>query len=349
MLDFISLTTRMKKESNITIHDIAKALSISGSTVSRALNDNSRISEKTKNAVRDMAKKLGYQPNALASNLRTNCTKTIGVIIPRISRYFFSSAITGIEELAREKGYSVIICQSNDLEEREADCVQTLFASRVDGVISSIALNTDNYDHYKTFTNRNIPLVFFDRVCDELETSKVVVDDFKGGFIAAEHLISKGCKRIAHISGPQHLNIYINRLQGYLKAMRKHNITIDKEHILESPLTREDGMACAKKLLESSNPPDAIFAANDTTALSIILYAKEKGIRIPEDLAIVGFSNEPFSEYLSPSLTTIEQSGFDVGVKATELLLDIINNKTGNTQETIVLPVNLIERESSNR
>ena len=339
----------MKKESNITIHDIAKALEISGSTVSRALNNNSRISEKTKKAVHDMAKTLGYQPNALASNLRTSCTNTIGVIIPRISRYFFSSAITGIEEFAREKGFNVIICQSNDHKERESDCVQTLFASRVDGVISSIALNTDNYDHYKTFTNRNIPLVFFDRVCDELETCKVVVDDFKGGFLAAEHLISKGCKRIAHISGPQHLNLYINRLQGYLKAMRKHNIQIYEDQIIESQLNREDGLACAKKLLESSNPPDAIFAANDTTALSIILYAKEKGIKIPQELAVVGFSNEPFSEYLSPSLTTIEQSGFDVGLKATELLLDIIQNKTGNRQETIVLPVRLIERESSNK
>ncbi|MPQ47230.1 substrate-binding domain-containing protein [Marinifilum sp. N1E240] len=339
----------MKKENNITIHDIAKALNISGSTVSRALNNNTRISEKTKKAVRDKAKELGYQPNALASNLRTSCTNTIGVIIPRISRYFFSSAITGIEEFAREKGFNVIICQSNDLEARESDCVQTLFASRVDGVISSVALKTNNYEHYKTFTNRNIPLVFFDRVCDELETSKVVVDDFKGGFIAAEHLISKGCKRIAHISGPQHLNIYINRLQGYLKALRKHDITVDQNLILESPLTREDGLRCAKELLESSNPPDAIFAGNDTTALSIILYAKEKGIRIPEDLAIMGFSNEPFSEYLSPSLTTVEQSGFDVGIKATELLIDIITNKSGNTQETIVLPVKLIERESTNK
>lgn len=339
----------MKKESHITIHDIAKALNISGSTVSRALNDNSRISDKTKKAVRDMAKQLGYQPNALASNLRTSCTKTIGVIIPRISRYFFSSAITGIEELARTRGYNVIICQSNDQEARESDCVQTLFASRVDGVISSIAINTENFEHYKTFTDRNIPLVFFDRVCDELETSQVVVDDFKGGFIAAEHLISKGCKRIAHIGGPQHLNIYINRLQGYLKALRKHNFKIEEDLIIESLLTREDGKACAKKLLDSPKRPDAIFAANDISALSIILYAKEIGLRIPEDLAVVGFSNEPFSEYVSPSLTTIEQSGFDVGTKATELLLDIITNKTGNHQETIVLPVKLIERESSNR
>jgi len=339
----------MKKESNITIHDIAKALGISGSTVSRALNNNSRISEKTKKAVRDMAKELGYQPNAIASNLRTSCTKTIGVIIPRISRYFFSSAIAGIEELARKIGYNVIICQSNDELERESDCVQTLFASRVDGVISSIAINSENYEHYKTFTNRNIPLVFFDRVCDELETGKVVVDDFKGGFLAAEHLISKGCKRIAHIGGPQHLNIYINRLQGYLKALRKHDIEVEDDLIIYSNLTREHGRICAKKLLATPNRPDAIFAANDTTALSIILYAKEKGIRIPEDLAVVGFSNEPFSEFLSPSLTTVEQSGFDVGMKATELLLDTIQNKTGNRQETIVLPVKLIERESSDK
>jgi len=241
------------------------------------------------------------------------------------------------------------MCIRDSLREREADCTQTLFASRVDGVISSVSLDSENYDHYKVFTNKNIPLVFFDRVCDEIETSKVVVDDFKGGFLAAEHLISKGCKRIAHIGGPQHLNIYINRLQGYLKALRKHKLPVENELMLFNNLTREEGHLAAEKLLNLPNPPDAIFAANDTSALSVILHAKEKGLRIPEDMAIVGFSNEPFSEYLSPSLTTIEQSGFEVGSKATELLLDMIQNKIENRQETIVLPVKLIERESSNR
>ena len=337
----------MKKDGEITIHDIAKALSVSGSTVSRALNDSPRISEKTKKAVREMAQNLGYQPNAIASNLRNKNTHTIGVIIPKVSRYFFSSAITGIEEYAREKGYNVIICQSNEMRDREAECARTLFASRVDGVISSIALDSTDYDHFNLFTEKNIPILFFDRVCDEIETCKVVVDDFKGGFMAAEHLISKGCKRIAHIGGPQHLNLYINRLQGYLKALRKHNLQVEEELILFNNLTREEGSKAAKKLLSGPNIPDAVFAASDTAALSVILYARENNIKIPEELAIVGFSNEPFSEYITPSLTTVEQSGFEVGKRATELLLDMIQTKDINKHQTIVLPVNLIERESS--
>ncbi|MFA8433068.1 MAG: LacI family DNA-binding transcriptional regulator [Marinifilaceae bacterium] len=339
----------MKKEGEVTIHDIAKALKVSGSTVSRALNNNPRISEKTRKAVREMAEQLGYQPNAIASNLRNSRTNTIGVIIPKVSRYFFSSAITGIEEHARERGFNVIICQSNDIKEREADCTQTLFASRVDGVISSVSLDSENYDHYKVFTNKNIPLVFFDRICDEIETSKVVVDDFKGGFLAAEHLINKGCKRIAHIGGPQHLNLYINRLQGYLKALRKHKLPVEQELMIFNNLNREEGFEAAEKLFSLPNPPDAIFAANDTTALSVMLHAKERGIKVPEELAVVGFSNEPFSEYITPSLSTVEQSGFEVGHKATELLLDMIQNKIEDKQETIVLPVKLIERQSSNR
>lgn len=338
----------MSKGNNITIHDIAKALNISASTVSRALNDNSRISEKTKKAVKKMAEKLSYQPNAIASNLRTNCTKTIGVIIPRINRHFFSSAITGIEDLARKQGYSVIICQSNDQQIRETDCINTLFASRVDGVIASVAINSDNQDNYKIFTSRNIPLVFFDRISDELDTNMVLVDDFKGGFIATQHLLSKGCNKIAHLGGPLHLNIYINRLQGYLKALRMQNIPVTDSFIIHSNLSKEDGYKFAEEIFSQEIKPDAVFTANDTSALGVIQYCKDNDIKIPQDLAIVGFSNEPFAEYISPSLTTIEQSGFQVGLKAAELLLDVISTDDENRQVTsIVLPVKLIERQSS--
>ncbi|QZT36750.1 LacI family transcriptional regulator [Halosquirtibacter xylanolyticus] len=333
-------------EQNITIHDIAKKLGISSSTVSRALNNNSRISDKTKAKVLELANELGYKPNAAATALRMKRTKTIGLIIPKINRHFFSDAINGVEKYAKSKGYNVIITQSNESEAQEKECIQTLLHAGVDGIIASIALVKNDYQHYYKIIDREVPLVFFDRICDEIESNKVVVDDFKGGFLAAEHLISQGCKQIAHIAGPQHLNLYINRTQGFFKALRKHNMEPFASEILENYLTREEGEEAAKILLGGKKRPDAIFASNDTVCLSLIEYAKQHNIAIPDELAIIGFSNEPYAKLISPSLSTIEQRGYDVGYKATELLITNIDNQT-NTHETIVLPIKLIERESS--
>ncbi|QZE14646.1 LacI family transcriptional regulator [Halosquirtibacter laminarini] len=335
-------------EQNITIHDIAKKLGISSSTVSRALNNNSRISDKTKKRVLELAEELGYKPNAAATALRMKRTKTIGLIIPKINRHFFADAINGVEKYATTHGYNVIITQSNENEEQEKSCIETLLHAGVDGIIASIALVKNDYQHYRKIIKREIPLVFFDRICDEIESNKVIVDDFKGGFLAAEHLISQGCKKIAHIAGPQHLNLYINRTQGFLKALRKHNMEPYEGGMLENYLTIEEGKEAAIKLLDTPNRPDGIFASNDTVCLSLIEHAEKKGISIPNDLAIIGFSNEPYAKLISPSLSTIEQRGYDVGFKATELLIRNIEYPSNNL-ETIVLPINLIIRKSSNK
>ncbi|MCT4673488.1 MAG: LacI family transcriptional regulator [Prolixibacteraceae bacterium] len=335
-------------EQNITIHDIAKRLGISSSTVSRALNNHSRISDRTKKRVHELAEELGYRPNAAATALRMKRTKCIGLIIPKITRHFFADAINGVEKYAKSKGYSVIITQSNEKEEQEQECIQTLLHAGVDGIIASIALIKNNYQHYHKIIEKEVPLVFFDRVCDEIETNKVVVDDFGGGFTAAEHLISQGCKKIAHIAGPQHLNLYINRTQGFLKALRKHNIEPFKGEILENYLTKEEGDQAAKLLLDQDQRPDAIFASNDTVCLSLLEYAQKHKIAIPEELSIIGFSNEPYAKLISPSLSTIEQKGDAVGYKATELLIENIENQSSKPQ-TIVLPIKLIARDSTAR
>lgn len=332
----------------ITIHDIARELNIDSSTVSRALNDNSRVKQKTKNLVNAKAQELGYQRNLLASNLRSNKTNTIGVIIPRISRYFFSSAIAGIEETAYDAGYNVTICQSLDQLQREKKIIESLSANRVDGVLISISMETKDDQYLQILKNIGTPLVFFDRHIDMPGNSIVVIDDFQGGFDATEHLISQGCKNIAHFSGPQELEIYKNRFKGYRAALEKHNIPLIHELILTSKLMENDGIENAKKLLALKIPVDGIFSSNDTTAISAMQYLKEKGIKIPEDIAIVGFSNEPISSVIEPSLTTIDQSAFEMGKKAITLLLSRIKNKNENTEtESIIMKPILLKRNSS--
>lgn len=334
----------------VTIHDIAKALNINSSTVSRALNDSPRVTKKTKDKILRTAQKMGYQRNLLASNLRRNVTNTIGVVVPRISRHFFSSVIQGVEETAYLAGYSVIICQSLEQLERERNILETLAANRVDGVLMSISMETTNYSHIQGLKNRGIPLVFFDRHPNVSGTNNVLIDDFKGGFDATQHLITKGCKNIVHFSGPQELEIYKNRFRGYKVALEKNRIPFRSEYILSSRLMEHDGSANAKKLLNNSVFFDAIFSANDVAAIGAIKYLNENGVNIPEDVAIVGFSNEPISTIINPALTTINQPGFEMGKMATALLLKNIKNDSGylNT-ETIIMESNLIERQSSQK
>lgn len=336
--------------SKITIHDIARELNIDSSTVSRALSDNARVTQKTKDKVNAKALELGYQRNLLASNLRNNKTNTIGVIVPRISRHFFSSAIAGIEETAYEAGYNVTISQSLEQLEREQKIARTFSANRVDGVLISISMETKDNDYLKIFKNSGTPLVFFDRHIEIPGNSNVLIDDFQGGLDATEHLISQGCKKIAHFSGPQELEIYKNRFNGYKAALEKHNIPLDENLIFSSKLMETDGIESAKKILSLNIPIDGIFSANDTAAISALQYLKEQRIRIPEDIAIVGFSNEPISSVIEPSLTTIDQPGFEMGKIATNLLLTQIKDKQGLTgPETIVLKPVLIKRNSSKR
>lgn len=338
----------MNKQSEPTIHDIARELKISASTVSRALNDNPRISLKTKEKIKAVADSLGYRPNTLASNLRNKKSNTIGIVVPLINRHFFSSVISGAEDVAFKAGYNVVISQSNDLADKEIKIVQSMFSNRVDGLIISIAMQTNTYEHLKIFKKKNIPLVFFDRVIPEIETDKIVVDDFAGGFRVTQHLIDQGYKRIAHLAGTQNLMTYFDRKNGYIEALRKKGIPYDESLVIVNSLTSEEGVTAVQQLMKLPSPPDAIFCGNDTTALSVMIYLRDKGVRIPQDFGIVGFSNEPFSKVVSPSISTIAQPGFKMGQKASELIIREIETKERDPQ-TIILPTELIIRESSSK
>lgn len=337
-------------QNKVTIHDLAKALNVNASTISRALNDSPRVTQRTKDKVLAKANELGYQRNVLASNLRKNQTHTIGVIVPRISRHFFSSAISGIEETAYKSGFNVMICQSLESLEREQTIIDSMIANRVAGVLLSVSMETLNYDHLSGLKKNGIPIIFFDRHCEIPGYSNVIIDDFQSGFNATEHLIKNGCKRIAHFSGPGELKIYQNRFRGYLAALNHHHIPYLPELVISSRLMEKDGYESAKALLASNLHIDGLFAANDVSAIGAMKYLKEKGVKIPEDIAIVGFSNEPLSEVIEPSLTTIDQSGNKIGALATDLLLKQIKNKSIKTQEeTITLKTSLITRKSSQR
>lgn len=338
----------MAQKPEITIHDIAKKLNIAASTVSRALKDNPLISEATREKIKKTAEEMGYRPNIMAANFRTKRTNTIGVIVPLINRHFFSAVISGIEDIAYQQGFAVTISQSNDNFEKESKIAHTLFANRVDGLILSIGMETKTTEHLRLFSDRNIPLVFFDRVVDEIQAHKIIVDDFGSAYKATQHLIEQGRKRIAHIGGPLNLDIYKQRQNGYCKALSDNGLITNNSYIVNNSLTRLDGKKAIEKLLKCEIKPDAIFCANDTTALSSIIYLKEHGIKVPTDIAIVGYSNEPFSELVTPSISTIKQPGFEIGQKAAELIINQILKKEKVIKfETIKLSTELIIRESS--
>ncbi|UGU18223.1 LacI family transcriptional regulator [Sinomicrobium kalidii] len=340
------------KKGNPTIHEIARALNINSSTVSRALNNSSRVTQKTKEKVWAKARELGYQRNLLASNLRRSRSNTIGVVIPRISRHFFSSTIAGIEEAAFAAGFNVIICQSLEKLDREKSIVKNLIANRVDGILISVSMETTDSKHLEYFRDNGTPLVFFDRHCEDMpDASKVLIDDRQAAYDAVEHLIARGCKKIAHFSGPQELEIYKNRLKGYRQALKDHQIPYSSKLVFPSRLMEADGYDSARKLLKNNADIDGIFSANDVSAIGAVKYLKKQGKRIPEDIAIVGFSNEPISEVIEPSLTTVDQSGFEIGKIACDLLVNNIRNEADAKvlNKAIVLKTTLIERGSTQR
>ena len=340
-----------KTNNKPTIHEIASALGLDSSTVSRALNNSERVKLKTKQKVFQKAKELGYMPNMMASNLRRQKSNTIGVVVPRISRYFFSSTIAGIEEVAYRAGYNVMICQSLEQLEREQKIVKNLIANRVDGILMSVSMQTTNTDHLSECIQSGTPLVFFDRHVDGLkDVGQVLLDDFKGGFEATEHLITKGCSRIAHFTAPTHVSIYKNRLAGYKEALRKYELPYDDELVFESDLMESDGTRLAKKIVSEFKDVDGIFSANDFAAIGAMKYFKSEGIKIPSRIAIVGFSNEPSSEVIEPALTTLDQSGGEMGRLACNLILEYLTSGTKSVaQKTIILDPQLVERRSTTR
>jgi len=308
--------------SKVTILDIARELNITAATVSRALNDHPGIRESTKQAVRDTATRLNYKHNKIASSLRLGKSNIVGVIIPSAEINFFGSVVHGIEKVAAENNYTVLIYQSNELYEFEKKGVQTFLQSRVDGVLASISKETINLDHYSEIRNRGIPLVLFDRTDDKLGVSSVVVDDYAGAFQATSHLIEEGCRKVAHIAGQQHVNIFNLRLKGYIEALNVHNIPLNEDFIVYGKVSIESGRECMKQLLSGPVRPDAVFAVEDFTALGAIQAIKAAGLRIPEDIAIIGFANEAFGEYLTPSLSTVNQQTVTMGEEAARLLFE---------------------------
>ncbi len=337
------------KSGQVTIKDIAKELNISVSTVSRALAGNPLVKPSTKAAVIELAEKLNYQPNYTALSLRNNTTNTLGVIIPQLVHEFFSMVVRGIEDVAYASGYSVIICNSHESYEREVIDSKTLMNGRVDGVLACITKNSKDVSHFKEFGKRSIPLVFFDCVVDDIETDKVIIDDYEASFNAVNHLIETGRSKIAYIGGPISLLINQNRYKGYRDALEKHGIPLN-EAIVAHCETGDyaDGTTTAKKFVDSQQEFDAIFGATDMLAIGAIKYFKKVGLNIPKDVAAFGFSNWKISELYEPSLSTVDQPGYEMGRIAAELLLKQIKNEDDYYQPTTeVLKTDLIIRESS--
>lgn len=342
--------TEGKRHHQVTIMDIANELKISKSTVSRALRGHSDIHEGTRKMILDLAQQLEYQPNPLASALLKSRTNIVGILVPEFRHYFFPTIIMGAQEVLSKAGYNVMICQSDESYETEMANVKALMSSRVDGLLVSVTTQTNNFDHFRAILRKEVPLVFFNRVCPELETPQVIVDDYNGAFQAVEHLIEQGYRRIAHLAGPISLLVSRLRLKGYLDALQKHNLPVENDLIIHYDLTEEKARIYANYLLSLPQPPDAIFAINDPTAIEIMLVAKSRGVKISEELGIVGFSNDPISAIIEPPLTTVEQPVWEMGKQAAHLLLNQINSEVSEWKPIPqVLKTRLIVRGSSRK
>ena len=337
------------RSNQITIKDIARILGISPSTVSRALKDHPDINTDTKKAVNELALKLKYQPNAVALSLKNSRSNTIGIIIPEIVHYFFSSVISGIEDVASQRGYTVIICQSNERFAREVANARALLSHRVDGILISISKETNSFDHFVNLQESGIPLVFFDRIAPGINADQVIIDDIDASYNATRHLIETGCKRIAHFAGPQGLVIGRDRLQGYLNALAEAGLPIDNRLIIEAD-TFEKARNTVMEMLDAGIVPDGIFAVNDMTAIGAMQTILKRGYKIPADISIVGFSDGYLSGITDPHLSSVDQHGYEMGTTAAEILFQrILSEETEFIPEIKILKADLIVRGSSEK
>jgi len=337
-----------KKKS--TIKDIANVLGITPSAVSKALNNHPRISKQTKAAVLQVAENLNYQPNHIASALRKGKSNLVGVIIPKANSHFFSSIIEKIEDTVNEKGYNVIIAQSNESYKKECRSIEALLFTQVDGIIASMANETIKLDYYNKIKQKGIPLILFDRGENDLNVDYIGIDDYLSSHMIVDHLVEQGCNRIAHIGGFSHTRIYKNRIRGFIDAIKKHNLPFEDDLIYECNLRKEDGREVMEKILELEHKPDGICVSADYAALGALEILKENNIRVPEDIALVGFSNEPFSEIVTPGITSIEQHSEKIGKLAAETFLKRIKNPDLPVSlNKMILKPELIVRDSSRR
>jgi LacI family transcriptional regulator len=338
----------VKPQKEITIYDIAKQLNVSPATVSRALNNNTSVSVSTRKKINALAESLGYRHNLFASSLRLQKTHTIGVILHELNSYFITSVLAGIEKIVTEAKYNLIIVHSAESANIEIANARNLFHKRVDGVIASLSFDTEDLVHFKQFQSKNIPVVFFDRVFENNDGAKVIINNFKAGYDATTHLIEQGCKRIAHITSSLKRNVYSERMRGYKQALLDHKLKFDEKLLIIDGFKEEDATRSANRILAMKTLPDGVFITNDFCAAVVMQVLKDAGIRIPQDIAVVGFNNDSIGKIISPKLTTINYPGFEMGQVAARSLISHLKGLWDmNITNTMVIKSELIVRESS--
>ncbi len=338
----------MKPKKDVTIYDIAQKLDLSSATVSRGLNDHPAINKNTRKKIQQAARELGYRHNTFASSLRKQKTNTIGVIVHELNSNFITSVLAGIEKVTTEAGYDLIIAHSSESFDKEAANASNLFHKRVDGLIASLAFDTTGLDHYKQFEEKGIPIVFFDRVEEYSESTKVIIDNYKCGYQATQHLIEQGCKRIVLVTANLKRNVYAQRHKGYVDALYDNGLSYDKEKVLIKDLSEQCGVEAALQILKMKPLPDGAFITNDFSAAVCMQTLKEHGIRIPHDIAVVGFNNDAIGKIVEPQLTTINYPGIDMGEIAARNLINHLKGVSNiKHTNTIVIRSDLIIRKSS--
>lgn len=330
-----------------TIKDIAIELGISISTVSRAIRNQADVNISTRKAVLELAEKLDYHPNRASLSLLKKHTNTIGVLVPNLD-YFFSIAIKGIDEAALEGGFTVMACQSNEAYGKELINLKRLLESGVDGFIISVSSETKLIDHFKKIEDKGIPVIFFDRDINGLQSPKILLNNFEGGYIATKHLIEQGYKKIAFLGGPEKMSISNQRFEGYKSALKEFGLKISSKLIEHGSFNRDYAFVTTEEMLKAKQRPDAIFAMSDRLAIGAMMAIKKAGLKMPDDIGLIGFNNEPITELLSPSISTIDQPAYEMGKSAARTFIEMINNKEV-IPENIILRPKLVVRESTNR
>ncbi|MEO5685455.1 MAG: LacI family DNA-binding transcriptional regulator [Chitinophagaceae bacterium] len=340
----------MNQEKDITIYDIARQLDISAATVSRALQDHKAVNKNTRKKVFELAKQLGYRSNNFASNLRTRHTKTIGVIIHELNSHFITSVLAGIEKITTEAKYDLIIGHSSETYKKEVANAHNFFHKRVDGLIVSLAYDTTDLSHFDPFIKKYIPVIFFDRVDENSPGTRVIIDNYQSGYAATKHLVEQGCKKMAHVTASLKRNVYADRLKGYQAALADHKIAFDQTLLFVNDLSEEASVAAALEIVKMKERPDGIFITNDFCAAIMMQVFKEHGIRIPADIAVVGFNNDVVSKIVTPQLTTINYPGIEMGeIVAMNLINHLQGSININLTNTVVIKSELIIRESSKK
>ncbi|HYE54226.1 MAG TPA: LacI family DNA-binding transcriptional regulator [Chitinophagaceae bacterium] len=340
----------MSTDKEVTIYDIAKKLNVSPATVSRGIKDHPSISKKTKKRIFDMAKELGYRSNHFARSLRQNQTNTIGVLVHELNSSFITSVLAGIEKVATEAGYDLIIAHSSENMAKEAANARNLFHKRVDGLIASLSFDTTDLSHFQPFVDKGIPLIFFDRVEQDGKSPIVIIDNVKCGYVATNHLIEQGCKKIVHVTSSLKRNVYADRFKGYKDALYDNGIKLDESLVLINDLSEKAGIEAAMKIMKMKPLPDGAFITNDFVAAVCMRTLKEHGVSIPGDIAVVGFNNDAISKLIDPPLTTINYPGKDIGETAARNLVNHLKGVSNiNQTNTIIIRSELIIRKSSMR